>query len=228
MSSIEDKLTDEEFVKEFCDIISEREETTPQRPSRKSSIKSKQKKKIKNEDDLSIEELRKRMKLNVIKAINVSEGIEVQSKPRPDKKQLIRTKNSYISQNKYEQKKTEPQVCPVCGVSRISLSQHMATHSEDKPCKCEECGIFVKSPANLRKHMKLVHSEHRPYKCNMCNMALKTANHLKRHTFTHTGVREFTCSHCGKAFIDADTRDRHQWRHNAERKVVYFFLYPNC
>lgn len=217
MSSNEDKFINEDQFKEFRDdfhgIMSESEETKLQTLPRTSCVKSKQKTKIKNEDDLSIDELRKRIKRKVNKAMQISKNMEVQAKPGPAKKQL---KNI-----KFDQKNTKPQICPICGVSRISLSQHMATHSEDKPCKCEECGIFVKSPANLRKHMNLVHTEHRPYKCDVCNMALKTANHLKRHTYTHTGERNFTCSHCGKAFIDADTRDRHQWRHNAERKVLY-------
>lgn len=215
--------SNEELVKnlsDFCDIRSKNEESKSQRPSRTGSAKSKHKKKIKNEDNLSIKELRIRMAHKFKKAKNISKDNKAQSKqPSVITKQLKKKISSRTSNIKYAQKKTEPQICPICGLSRISLSQHMATHSVDKPCKCEECGIFVKSPANLRKHMNLVHSENRPYKCNVCNMALKTANHLKRHTFTHTGERNFTCSHCGKAFIDADTRDRHQWLHNAERKM---------
>lgn len=113
----------------------------------------------------------------------------------------------------------EPQICPICGVMRINLNQHMICHSEEKLCKCDVCGTFVKTQATLRKHMIRVHTDYRPYKCDVCNVALKTANHLKRHMLTHSRDRNFTCSCCNKTFLAAATRDRHQWRHNAERNI---------
>lgn len=113
----------------------------------------------------------------------------------------------------------EPQMCPICGVMRINLNQHIISHSEEKLYKCDVCGTFVKTQATLRKHMLRVHTDHRPYKCDVCHVALKTTNHLKRHMLTHISDRNFTCSCCNKTFLAAATRDRHQWRHNAERNI---------
>ena len=68
---------------------------------------------------------------------------------------------------------------------------------------CEECGKQFRSSYGLSQHI-LSHSDERPHKCDRCPMRFKKKSALSQHYTRHTGEgRKNVCKTCGKTFIQA-------------------------
>lgn len=68
----------------------------------------------------------------------------------------------------------------VVSLSRTTLQQHRQIH-EGKQFKCDEPGCVYagRSKGELRQHL-FSHSNERPFRCEHCGFAAKTKNHLIR------------------------------------------------
>lgn len=57
---------------------------------------------------------------------------------------------------KPKRKKKDPVPCKICGKMLVAINLHMRTfHSDDRPFKCNKCGLTYKYKSNLESHEKL-------------------------------------------------------------------------
>lgn len=117
-----------------------------------------------------------------------------------------------MKQNK-KSASTKIYYCDMClGITFRTLTavkQHMKRHVENKIRSA--CPICRKTPLNFQNHMKS-HSDDKPYKCNVCDAAFKLKKNQQIHLRTHTGEQPYGCITCGKSFRSLDARNKHNMR----------------
>ncbi|XP_037542601.1 oocyte zinc finger protein XlCOF22 [Nematolebias whitei] len=107
--------------------------------------------------------------------------------------------------------------CPICGESflgALSLNEHVAAHSGEKPHSCEVCGSSFALKATLEDHHKLHDPGHR---CPTCHQVFSLELQLRDHQRTHSKPRPFLCGVCGKLLCDKRSLSRHKMTHSGER-----------
>lgn len=117
--------------------------------------------------------------------------------------------------------------CDICGrlvSSKMSLRQHLRTHSEEKPYQCHVCGKSFKQCAQLSAHVK-THSDGMPYQCEACGHRYKSVTGLIRHReYHHLGIRrKYPCELCGKSFTrHSKLRDHLMWHRGTSPYVCKY------
>jgi len=74
--------------------------------------------------------------------------------------------------------------------------------------KCDICGKFCASRADLDSH---VQNEHEGFVCDLCNKTFVSYEELLQHKSSHKASKNFRCSKCGQVF-----RWRAEYRRHAE------------
>ncbi|XP_051788788.1 zinc finger protein 335 isoform X1 [Erpetoichthys calabaricus] len=109
--------------------------------------------------------------------------------------------------NKDKKKKTEvlPKLtqypCPVCDrvyPMQKRLTQHMKTHSTEKPHMCDKCGKSFKKRYTFKMHL-LTHIQsfgNSRYKCEFCDYMCDNKKLLLNHQLSHTTDKPFRCEYC--------------------------------
>lgn len=96
--------------------------------------------------------------------------------------------------------------CNVCkyNTNRAdNMRKHLLVHSEERPEKCEICGLAFKDRSNCLAHTKLVHSDARPFTCELCGKGFKTPKHLRQHAHIHNpDGKPHKCPHCTYASVN--------------------------
>ncbi|XP_007639492.1 zinc finger protein 335 isoform X4 [Cricetulus griseus] len=91
--------------------------------------------------------------------------------------------------------------CPVCGrvyPMQKRLTQHMKTHSTEKPHMCDKCGKSFKKRYTFKMHL-LTHIQavaHRRFKCEFCEFVCDDKKALLNHQLSHVSDKPFRCSFC--------------------------------
>jgi Zinc finger, C2H2 type len=98
-------------------------------------------------------------------------------------------KTSIIDEN--GQKKFTCDLCPRTYDTMHMLRRHETRHKFYKGVVCDLCGLYVCSPAALRKHKSFKHSNNRPYTCDKCDGAFKSKWGLHEHMRTLHSVSSF-------------------------------------
>ncbi|XP_026011886.1 gastrula zinc finger protein XlCGF46.1-like [Astatotilapia calliptera] len=109
--------------------------------------------------------------------------------------------------------------CHICGesfLSALSLDEHVACHSGEKPYKCDVCHNEFALKASLEDHRKL-HEEGKRHKCHTCHKVFELKEQLKAHHRTHTNRKTHLCGVCGKSLCDYRSLSRHKMTHSGER-----------
>ncbi|NXG39571.1 ZN335 protein, partial [Dromaius novaehollandiae] len=91
--------------------------------------------------------------------------------------------------------------CPVC--NRIypmqkRLTQHMKTHSTEKPHMCDKCGKSFKKRYTFKMHL-LTHIQaiaNRRFKCEFCEYVCEDKKILLNHQLSHMNDKPYKCSFC--------------------------------
>lgn len=109
--------------------------------------------------------------------------------------------------NKDKRRKTEvipkrsESPCPIC--HRIfpmqkRLTQHLKTHSSEKPHMCDKCGKSFKKRYTFKMHL-LTHIQNcgnSLFKCEFCDITCSDKKQLLNHQLSHTNDKSFKCEYC--------------------------------
>ena len=110
-------------------------------------------------------------------------------------------------------------ICKDCGKalsSASNLTQHMLTHTGEKPYQCEVCSKRFSQAGSLTRHMR-IHTGQRPFQCEVCGKSFTTKGNLTVHEPIHTGEKSFQCHVCGKAFTSQSNLIQHARIHTGAR-----------
>ncbi|XP_053102250.1 zinc finger protein 335 isoform X2 [Hemicordylus capensis] len=99
--------------------------------------------------------------------------------------------------------------CPVCDrvyPMQKRLTQHMKTHSMEKPHMCDKCGKSFKKRYTFKMHL-LTHIQavaNRRFKCEFCDHVCEDKKLLLNHQLLHLNDKPFRCSVCSYATVRED------------------------
>ena len=65
------------------------------------------------------------------------------------------------------------------------LTNHVRTHTDEKPYQCTDCEKSFAKNNDLRSHM-MAHTGKKPYQCTDCEHSFANNNNLISHMMTHT------------------------------------------
>jgi len=109
--------------------------------------------------------------------------------------------------NTYTEKTVEVEkiYCCLCEYStnrRVTMVEHMQTHTNTRPKKCELCGASFSSSYTLRRHIRSsAHSERPSLTCRICGKKFHTAHNLQAHqTTAHGTSKGYKCGTCSVLF----------------------------
>ncbi|XP_061486683.1 zinc finger protein 335 isoform X2 [Rhineura floridana] len=99
--------------------------------------------------------------------------------------------------------------CPVCNrvyPMQKRLTQHMKTHSTEKPHMCDKCGKSFKKRYTFKMHL-LTHIQpvaNRRFKCEFCDHVCEDKKLLLKHQLLHIHDKPYRCSLCPYATVRED------------------------
>ncbi|KAB7494867.1 putative histone-lysine N-methyltransferase PRDM6 [Armadillidium nasatum] len=122
-----------------------------------------------------------------------------------------------------EKKKKEPTkfACSQCTYATFKkhcFTDHLFTHSNEKPYKCLHCEYACNRKFNLTKHL-LTHSSTKLFKCDECDYSTNNKQTLTRHKLTHSDIKLFKCSECEYACNRKYHLSQHMLTHSPLRRV---------
>ena len=92
---------------------------------------------------------------------------------------------NHTKDNHSEKIEPLPTKCDICGISYLSLEDHMITHQERNTVKCVKCGKMFLSDKSLTLH-------NCKYQCKICDEAFSSLQLLEKHILGH----KFACMIC--------------------------------
>lgn len=127
-------------------------------------------------------------------------------------------------------------VCSFCKKlfeNKAHMTQHLMTHTGERPFVCHKCGVAFARYTNLNRHsLQHTNDESREMKtggpngditvfeCAICLKIFKRKPNLVEHLMSHTGEKCYKCVVCGVNFRRRSNLARHLRSHSANDRLT--------
>lgn len=101
-------------------------------------------------------------------------------------------------------------ICHICHkeVFSCKLTEHLSTHYNNKPFRCNTCGMKFSRKENLTRH-QYTHAEVKPHMCHICGKGFIQKLALSNHLRTHNVIAPLVSHYCGRTFTNKQAFQRH-------------------
>ena len=117
---------------------------------------------------------------------------------------------------RHPEKRYSCQQCDKRFSDKTQLTNHVHTHTGEKPHGCAFCSVGFANKCNTRRHERTVHAGKQPggkHICRYCSRRCWTSTKLVQHERTHSGDQPYACKVCCKRFSRKDYRKIHEDTH---------------